>query len=171
LAGAYSRGAPPSLPIPIHVVPHQGVLVSTTIWLRISATISLLFAVGHSLGGMRNWSPNADNPVLQSMRAVHFDVMGVNRSYLDFYRGFGYSISVSLVLQAVLLWMLSGVARRDASIARPMIGAFAVAAALGTLIAWRYIFPVPAVFSLVLCAVLIFAYVAARRSPAVAAPG
>jgi hypothetical protein len=63
------------------------------------------------------------------------------------------------------------VARRDASIARPMIGAFAVAAALGTLIAWRYIFPVPAVFSLVLCAVLIFAYVAARRSPAVAAPG
>jgi hypothetical protein len=144
--------------------------VSTTIWLRVSATISLLFAVGHSLGGMQNWSPNADNPVLQSMRAVHFDVMGVSRSYLDFYLGFGYSISVSLLLQAVLLWMLGGMARKHAAIARPMIAAFAVAAGLSTLIAWRYIFPVPAVFSLVLSAALIVAYITARRSPVAFVP-
>jgi hypothetical protein len=145
--------------------------VSTTIWLRISATISLLFAIGHSLGGLQNWSPNANNPVLQSMRTVHFDVMGVNRSYLDFYLGFGYSISVSLFLQAVVLWMLSAVARKDAATARPMIAAFAVAAALSTLIAWGYIFPVPAIFSLVLSATLIVAYITALRSPAVPVPG
>jgi hypothetical protein len=146
-------------------------LVSTTIWLRISAIVSLLFAVGHSLGGMQNWSPVADSPVLQSMRTVHFDVMGVNRSYLDFYLGFGYSITVSLALQAVLLWILSGLAREHASITRPMIAAFAVAAALGTLIAWKYILPIPALFSLVLCATLIVAFIGALRSPAVAAPG
>jgi hypothetical protein len=145
--------------------------VSTTIWLRISATISLLFAIGHSLGGLQNWSPNANNPVLQSMRTVHFDVMGVNRSYLDFYLGFGYSISVSLFLQAAVLWMLSAVARKDAATARPMIAAFAVAAALSTLIAWGYIFPVPAIFSLVLSATLIVAYITALRSPAVPVPG
>lgn len=143
--------------------------MSTTIWLRISAIISLLFAVGHSLGGMQHWSPNADNPVLQSMRAVHFDVMGVNRSYLDFYLGFGYSIAVSLFLQSVLLWILGGLARAHAAIARPMIGAFAVAAVLSTLIAWRYIFPIPALFSLVLSAALIAAFISALRSPAVTA--
>jgi hypothetical protein len=144
--------------------------MSTTIWLRISAVISLLFAVGHSLGGMQNWSPVADNPVLQSMRAVHFDVMGVSRSYLDFYLGFGYSITVSLCLQAILLWILSGLARTHAAAIRPMIAAFAVAAAVSGLIAWRYIFPVPALFSLVLCAALVVAFIAAIRSPAVAAP-
>lgn len=149
----------------------RGVLVSTTIWLRISAVISLLFAVGHSLGGMQNWSPIADNPVLQSMRTMHFDVMGVSRSYLDFYLGFGYSASVSLFLQAVLLWILSNLARTHAAIARPMIAAFAVAAALGALIAWRFIFLIPALFSLVLCAVLIMAFASAGRPRAVSAPG
>lgn len=144
--------------------------MSTTVWLRISAIISLVFAVGHSMGGMRNWSPVADNQVLQSMRTVHFDVMGVSRSYLDFYMGFGYSITVSLFLQSVLLWILSNLARTHASVARPMIAAFAVATALGGLIAWRYIFPVPALFSLVLCAALVVAFIAALRSPAVSAP-
>ena len=144
--------------------------MNTTIWLRISAIISLLFAVGHSLGGLQSWSPIADNTVLQSMRTVHFDVMGVHRSYLDFYVGFGYSLSVSLFLQSVLLWFLSNVARGDAAITRPMIAAFVVAIALGGIIAWRYLFPVPALFSLALCAPLIVAFIATHRGPAVSAP-
>lgn len=144
--------------------------MSTTVWLRISAIISLVFALGHSMGAMQNWSPVADNPVLQSMRTVHFEVMGVNRSYLDFYMGFGYSITVSLFLQSVLLWILSNLARTHASIVRPMIAAFAVATALGGLIAWRYIFPVPALFSLVLFAALVSAFIAALRSPAPVRP-
>lgn len=144
--------------------------MNTRVWLRVSAVISLLFAVGHSLGGMQNWSPIAANPVLQSMRTVHFDVMGVSRSYLDFYMGFGYSLSVSLFLQSALLWILGDAARQHASILRPMIAAFIVAVALGGIIAWKYIFPVPALFSLVLCATLIVAFIAAGRSPAVCAP-
>ena len=149
----------------------MGVLVSTRVWLRVSAIISLLFAVGHTLGGMQNWSPIADNPVLQSMRSVHFAVMGANRSYLDFYMGFGYTLTVSMFLQSVLLWILSDLARTHAAITRTMIGAFAVATALGAFIAWRYIFLVPALFSLVLFAALLMAFVAAVRSPAVSAPG
>lgn len=145
--------------------------MKTTVWLRVSAIISLLFAVGHSLGGMQNWSPVADNPVLQSMRTVHFGVMGVNRSYLDFYLGFGYSLSVSLFLQSALLWMLGNLARQHASIVRPMIAAFIVSVALGGVIAWKYIFPVPAVFSLVLCATLVVAFISAQRTPAISAPG
>ena len=153
---------------PAHAL--MGVLVSTRVWLRIAAIVSLLFAVGHTLGGMQNWSPVADNPVLQSMRTVHFAVMGVNRSYLDFFIGFGYSLSVSMFLQSVLLWMLSNLAHTHAAIARPMIAAFAVSAALSGLIAWRYIFPVPALFSLVLFAVLVVALASAHRRPAVSAP-
>lgn len=145
--------------------------MSTAVWLRVSAIISLLLAVGHSLGGRQNWSPTADNPVLQSMRTVHFDVMGANRSYLDFYMGFGLSLSVSLFLQTALLWILGSLARTHASLIRPLIAAFAVAVALGGLIAWRYIFPVPALFSLALLVPLIMAFIAAHRSTAIAAAG
>ncbi|MHB8811766.1 MAG: LIC_13387 family protein [Steroidobacteraceae bacterium] len=144
--------------------------MSTAVWLRICAIISLVFAAGHFLGGMQNWSPVADNPVLQSMRTVHFDVMGVNRSYLDFYMGFGYSITVSLLLQAVLLWILSILARTHASTVRPMIAAFAVATALSAVIAWRYIFIVPTLFSLVLLAALVVAFICARPSADISAP-
>lgn len=145
--------------------------MSTTVWLRISAIISLTFAVGHFMGGLQNWSPVADNPVLESMRAVHFPVMGAHRSYLDFYMGFGYSITVNLLLQAVLLWILSNLARTHASTVRPMIAAFAVATALGVVISWRYIFLIPALFFLVLLGALVIAFISARPGAAIAVPG
>jgi len=65
--------------------------MTTTLLLRISAVISLLFAIGHSLGGLKRWSPMGDNEVLKSMETVRFDTMGANRSYLDFFMGFGWS--------------------------------------------------------------------------------
>jgi len=79
---------------------------------RVSAIISLLFAAGHFMGGLKEWSPMVDNPVLQSMRTVRFHIMGMDRSYLDFFMGFGHSVTVSLLLQSVLLWVLGVVARR-----------------------------------------------------------
>jgi hypothetical protein len=149
--------------------PNKGIFMNTTIWLRVSAIISLLFTAGHFMGGLQNWSPMGDNPVLQSMRTVRFDIMGVNRSYLDFYMGFGHSITVSFLLQSVLLWILGDVARTHASLVRPMIAAFVVAVAVTGVIAWRYILPVPAFFSLALCATLVVAFIAAHSSPTVSA--
>jgi hypothetical protein len=145
--------------------------MNTTIWLRVSAIISLLFTVGHFMGGLQNWSPMQDNPVLRSMRTVRFDVMGVNRSYLDLYMGFGHSLTVSLLLQSALLWTLGNAARTHASFVRPMIAMFAVAVALTGVIAWRYIIPVPAFLCLALCATLVMAFVAARSSRAFPAAG
>ena len=136
----------------------------TTIWLRIATVISLLFTVGHTMGGLKRWSPMGDNAVLQQMTAVRFDVMGASRSYLDFYMGFGWSLSVAMVLQTVLLWQMASLARTNASGARPMIAAFALATLASTVIAWRFIFMVPALFSVALVIPLVAAYVAAGRA-------
>lgn len=144
--------------------------MSATLWLRVSAVVSLLFTLGHFMGGTQNWSPMADNPVLESMRTVRFNVMGVDRSYLDFYLGFGHTATVNLLLQSVLLWMLGNVARTHVALVRPMIAVFMVAAAVTGVIAWRYILPVPAFCSLALCATLIVALIAAQRSASATAP-
>src|SRR5690349_18005310 len=133
--------------------------MTTTLWLRISSVISLLFTAGHTLGGRKAWSPVEDNPVMQSMRAFHFDAMGVNRSYFDFYIGFGYSLSVLMLMQTILLWQLATLARRDVAAVRPMIAVIALAVAAAAVIAWRFIFPVPALFSLALAASLGVAWV------------
>ncbi len=118
--------------------------------LRISSAIAFLFAVGHTLGGRQYWSPMGDNPVLQMMRAVHFQTMGVSRSYFDFFMGFGYALSVSGVLQACVLWQMGTIAEKDFSLVRPLVLANMVAVAFGGVISWIFIFPIPAAFSIIL---------------------
>ena len=139
----------------------------TSRWLRISAVISLLFATGHALGGRKLWSPMGDNAVLDAMRSTRFAVMGVERSYLDFYLGFGYSIAVLQFMQAVLLWQLATRAASNPSAARPMIATFAVATASCGIIAYRLIFPLPAAFSALLFVSLVVSYVLANRGDAI----
>ncbi len=136
--------------------------MSATLLLRIASILSVLFAAGHTMGGLKFWSPMGENAVLDSMRTVKFDVMGVSRSYLDFFVGFGYSLTVAQLVQAVLLWQMATMARTDAAAVRPMIAVFAIAGVASTLLAWRFIFPMPTVFAALLTAIIIAAYVAAR---------
>jgi hypothetical protein len=136
--------------------------MSPALLLRISAVVSFLFALGHTLGGMKLWSPMGENQVLELMRSVQFETMGVSRSYLDFYLGFGYCLSVAGFLQAVLLWQIASVAGRDSAAVRPMIAAITLAVAVSGIIAYRFIFPIPALFSLVLFAFLAAALIRAR---------
>ncbi len=125
-------------------------MISSAIWLRVSSIISALFAAGHTLGGQADWSPNGETDVLRAMRAYHFDVQGVTRTYMDFYRGFGWQLSVWLVLQAIVLWQLSRLASDHPHLVRPLVVTLAVASFANTLIALAYIFPVPSAFSVVL---------------------
>jgi hypothetical protein len=136
--------------------------MNATLWLRISAVISLLFTAGHTLGGRKDWSPMGDNEVLRAMKTVHFDVMGVSRSYHDFYIAFGYSLSVGMLLQTVLLWQLATIAQKGTVSVRPMIAAFVLATAASGVLAWRLIFPIPAVFSLVLTVCLVLALLSSK---------
>jgi hypothetical protein len=136
--------------------------MTTTLLLRIASVISLLFAIGHSLGGLRKWSPMGENQVLEAMTTVRFATRGANRSYLDFFMGFGWSISVFMLMQTVLLWQVASLARTEAAHVRPMIAVFALATLASGLIAWRFIFPLPALFSGALFIALVAAYVVAR---------
>lgn len=77
--------------------------------------------------------------------------------------GFGHSLTVTLALQTVLLWQLAALAGRDAVLSRPMIAAIGLATAISGVIAWRFIFPVPALFFALLVGCLGMAYFATFR--------
>jgi len=136
--------------------------MNPVLWLRISSIASLLFACGHTLGGRRAWSPIGETQVLAAMRTYQFDIQGVSRSYLDFYRGFGYSLSVFLVLQAVVLWQLSAIAKTEPLQVRPIVASFAIASLVRGILTWVFLFPLPAVLSVVLTACIAAAFFAAR---------
>jgi len=140
--------------------------MTTTLMLRIAAFVSLLFAAGHSMGGLQKWSPIGDNAVLTAMTDMHFPVMGVSRSYLDLYLGLGWSVSIFLLLQAVLLWQMASLARTNEAQVRPMIVTFMLATLASGIIAWVYIFAVPALFCAALLVIFAAAYWTSRNAPA-----
>jgi hypothetical protein len=76
--------------------------------------------------------------------------------------GLGYSLSVYLVLQAVLLWQLAAMARTQPRLVRPLVASFAIASIVGGFITWSFIFPTPAVLSTVPTACLVMAFITLR---------
>jgi hypothetical protein len=131
--------------------------------LRIASIITLLFAVGHTVGGTQSWSPAGETDVLRAMRSYHFDAGGVSRSYLDFYLGLGFTVTVYLLLQTVLLWQLATIAKVDPVRIRPLIVSFFVASVVSAFLSWKFILAVPAIFCVVIAACLALAFHAAGK--------
>ena len=138
--------------------------MGTTLALRIASILSLLTAAGHTLGGRSSWSPVGENDTLRDMRSFHMNVFGVSRTYHDFFMGFGYSLSIYMLLQAVALWLLASLAKRDLATARPCIVVFLLASVGLVLVSWIFIFPVPAAFSALVTICLVVSYVLALKS-------
>lgn len=138
--------------------------MKSSLLLRVASILTLLFAVGHSMGGLSLWSPAGETEVLGAMRSFHFDASGVSRTYLDFYLGFGFILSVYLLSQAVALWQLASLARTDANRVRPLIGTFFLASVASAFLSWRYIFLVPVVSFLVIAVCLGLAFYAAGKN-------
>ena len=115
--------------------------------LRVASVLSSLLAAGHTLGARKGWSPWGETDALRAMRSQPMEIAGVRRTFFDFYLGFGFTISVYLLLQAVLLWLLADLARTEPSRARPFVAAIFAASLASTLVACQFIFAVPAVSS------------------------
>jgi hypothetical protein len=131
--------------------------------LRITSIITLLFAVGHTIGGTQSWSPAGETDVLRAMRSYHFDAGGVSRTYMDFYLGLGFTITVYLLLQTVLLWQLATMAKVDPVRIRPMIVSLFIASVACAFLSWKFILAVPAIFCVVIAACLALAFYAAGK--------
>jgi hypothetical protein len=136
--------------------------MSTGRLLRIASVISLLFDAGHTLGGRQSWTFTGEAEVLQAMRTFRVDALGVSRTYMDFYRGFGFTLSVYLLLQAVVLWQLAKIADTNPAQAQPMILSFLLASVGSSILAWKFIFPIPVIFGLVITGCLAAAFFTAR---------
>jgi hypothetical protein len=130
--------------------------------LRIASIASLLFAAGHTLGGLQSWSPPGDTDVLQAMRSFRFDAEGVSRTYWDFYIGFGLIISVFLLAQAGVLWQLATVSKKDPVQVRPILSMLFIAVLANAVLSWKFFFAVPVVLAIAIASSLGLALAVAR---------
>jgi hypothetical protein len=141
--------------------------LNPTLLLRIASVLSLLITAGHTAGGFSYWSPDGETEALRAMRSFHFEVAGVNRSYLDFYMGFGFIDSIYFLMQAVVLWQLASMARLDPVRVRPLVGSFFVASVAAAVLSWKFIFvgPVVSFVAIAVCLALAFYAAGKSRSP------
>ncbi len=82
------------------------------------------------------WTPGPAS-VVEAMKSVSFDAMGSNRSYWEFYFGFGVSLGVYMFAQAALLWLLAALAKTQAPSVRPFVVVLFVSYAANVFVAWR----------------------------------
>lgn len=123
---------------------------------RIAAVLLLLFAIGHTLG-FRQVNPEwqGTSSLIALMQSVHFDALGFNRTYWDFFTAFGLYFSVFLAFAAALAWELGGVTAETFARMRRIAWALALSFTVIAAVTWRYAFTVPLVFSLLIAACLI----------------
>ena len=114
---------------------------------RISAVLLVSFALGHTIGFRRvdpRW--RADTAV-SGMQSVSFEVQGLNRTYWDFFTGFGLFVSVFLLFAAVLAWRFGSISPEDLSAIPVERWSFAICFVLIAALTWKYFFIAPGVFS------------------------
>jgi hypothetical protein len=117
---------------------------------RIAAVLLLLFAVGHTLGFRQSDPKWGVDALLDSMRSIHFDVQGFNRTYWDLFVAAGFSVAVFYLFAAILAWQLGGLPGATLALMRGTAWAFALCFAAITVVSWRYLFILPIVFSIVI---------------------
>ena len=131
---------------------------------RIAAVLLLLFAIGHTLGFRQSDPQWGVDSMLASMRSIHFDVQGFQRTYWDLFLAAGFSVGVFYLFAAILAWQLGRLPAATLALMRGTAWAFALCFAAITVVSWRYLFILPIVFSIVITVCLAAgAWLSAKR--------
>jgi hypothetical protein len=136
----------------------------TVLFLRIASVLTLIHAVLHTIGGVFGGpDPGVQQATVAVMKANTFPVMGVTRSYGDFYMGLGLVVSVFLTVEAVVFWQLGSLAKTDALRLRPILATFLIGYLGAAVISYRYFFAGPVITELLIALCLGSAIASARQ--------
>jgi len=125
--------------------------VKAKIILRTAAIIIFLHDVGHTMAVL-TWKED-DNPkkmeVIHQMTDNKFPFMGTSRSMGEYFEGFGFMGTLSLLLIALILWYVSDAGEISNGFKKKIILTVSIILLLWGISELIYIFPVAASFSLI----------------------
>jgi hypothetical protein len=137
----------------------------SVIFLRIASVLTFLHAALHTIGGVfGSADPGVQQATVATMKANEFVVMGVMRSYWNFYMGLGLVVSVFLTLEAIVFWQLSSLAKTDALRLRPILGTFLIGYLAASVVSYRYFFAGPVVTEILIALCLGLAIAFAKQA-------
>lgn len=128
--------------------------LSAKILIRVAATICFFHALSHTTGypWTRGLSLEEDK-ALEAMQ-TSFLIFEKQRTYWDFYIGFGLGISILQLAVSLILWFTSTITERAPGQARSIVGTTAIAFWAVAVLTWRFFFLPPFIFSVLLALIL-----------------
>jgi hypothetical protein len=100
--------------------------MKASVFYRIAAVLLLLFSIAHTLSFSQSDPTWGVDALRSSMRSIHFDVQGFNRTYWDFFLAAGFSVGVLYLFAAILAWQLGGLPVATLALMRGTVWAFAL---------------------------------------------
>lgn len=121
----------------------------TALLLKIAAIVALIQYGSHAVLFLRAKPSHGQDEVdlVSAMRSRRWSFNGFERSYWDFYFGYGLLVILWGVVEIVLLWLLAALANLAVPITA-IVMLLLVANIAHGILALRYFFLVPAIFDL-----------------------
>src|ERR1700722_3321546 len=131
--------------------------------LRIASIVALLFGIGHTIG--YPWVGDVSTQQfdqISAVKSITAVTQGFLRSYWDFHIGFGITISLLFLVQAIIFWQLGSFGEREPKSARFVAAVFGVFYIACTAVNCMFFFWAPIICSAILSACLV---TASMRAP------
>jgi hypothetical protein len=141
-----------------------GILVSPVALIRLCSILFFLLMVGHM--SAYPWTSThgvQESQLVDSMKSVEFNFFGERSAYWSLYFGWGLLVGVLLFTLAIILWLLSDLARRAPRHLGLITGVISASCLVGAYLSFRFFFIPPIVFFLAICVILLTATVQLMR--------
>jgi hypothetical protein len=135
-----------------------GFLVSPVVLIRLSSILVVLLMVGHT--SAYPWASThrlEETHLVDSMKSLEFEFLGERSSYWSLYFGWGLLISVLLLTLAIILWLLSDLARLAPRRLSVISGIISASCLLGAYLSFRFFYLPPFLFFSAICVILLIA--------------
>jgi hypothetical protein len=142
-------------------VPTGGTM-KPAIFLRFASILTFIHSVLHTVGGVFGKPGTGVAAAVAANMRTRFSILGVTRSYSDFYMGMGLGVTIFLTMDALLFWMLASMARKDAVRLRPLMIVFALGYLAFAFNSYVFFFAFPVITEILIVACLIAAIVTAK---------
>lgn len=142
----------------------KGILVSPVGLIRLSSILTFFDMVGHT--SAYPWTSThglQEIQLVESMKAVKFEFWGNYQSYWNLYFGWGVFIAVLLLTLAIVLWLLSDLARLAPRRLGAITGIITAFNFVGAYFAFRFFYLPPFLLFLAIGAILLTATVRLLR--------
>lgn len=162
------------IPSPDSVLPLVSeIILKSNIFLRIASVLTLVHCIAHTIRGVLSgpltatqWPThgNEEITVIETMKSHSFNFAGFLRTYWDFHVGYGFFLTVILLIQGLLFWNLAVLTKTNALAIRPILALFFFNFLGMAIVAWKYFSLGPVIIELIIAACFAAAFKTAAPS-------